>query len=71
VWFESLVEAQRDSDGAVILEGDDGGQIYVAFPARAGKCMATVLDQLLRDLDAICCPETMKTWPDSYSSVAP
>jgi hypothetical protein len=57
VWFESLVEAQRDSDGAVIPEGDDGGQIYVAFPARAVKCTAVVLDQLLWDLDAICWPE--------------
>lgn len=54
--FTSLAEAQRDASGAVILEGDCGGQIYVAIPAHGVKCSESQLEQLLRDLDAIAWP---------------
>jgi hypothetical protein len=54
--FGSLQEAQSDPDGAVILEGDDGGQLYLAFPARAVNCTEESLSLLLLDLDEICWP---------------
>ncbi len=31
--FATLADAKADPDGAVILEGDDGGQIYIVAPA--------------------------------------
>lgn len=52
----SLTEAKVHEDGVVVLEGDDGGQVYAVFPARAVKCDAEALDHLLRDLDAIAWP---------------
>ena len=51
--FSSLADAQRDPDGVVIFEGDDGGQIYVVAPARAVQCPEETLRQLLLDLDAL------------------
>jgi hypothetical protein len=55
-WFDSLLDAQRSGNGVVILEGDDGGQIYLAYPAHLVTCTESELDQLLRDLDVICWP---------------
>src|SRR4051812_18841606 len=52
----SLDAAQALPDGAVVLEGDWGGQIYVTAPAKAVLCDETALDLLLRDLDAIAWP---------------
>ena len=54
--LHSLDEAKSFSDGVVILEGDDGGQIYVVCPASLVRCSAEILNDLLRDLDAIACP---------------
>ena len=53
VAFASLAEAKADPDGVVILEGDDGGQIYVVARAEDVSCSPAALDQLLRDLDLI------------------
>jgi hypothetical protein len=41
----------------VILEGDDGGQIYAVFPASGVRASESALNQLLIDLDSI-------AWPD-------
>jgi hypothetical protein len=54
--FESLEEARADPHGAVILEGDDGGQIYTVAPAGVVSCAEDALDELLCDLDTICWP---------------
>jgi hypothetical protein len=60
VSFKSLAEAKSHRDGFVILEGDDGGQIFVVCSASEVNCSEEVLRQLLLDLDA-------KTWdsPDA------
>src|ERR1051326_5713566 len=49
--FATLSEAQRDVDGVVVLEGDDGGQIYVVVRASDVKCSEEGLRRLLRDID--------------------
>lgn len=54
--FDSLAHARRDPHGVVILEGDDGGQIYVVAPVRLVRCSEEFLEQLLVDLDEICWP---------------
>ena len=54
--FESLAAAQQHPHGAVILEGDDGGQIYVVIAASKVLCSERQLEQLLRDLDSIAWP---------------
>jgi hypothetical protein len=54
--FRNLSEAHADPDGVVILEGDDGGQIYVVFPASAVRAPEPALNQLLIDLDSIAWP---------------
>ena len=54
--LHSLEEAKSLPDGVVILEGDDGGQIYVVCRASLVKCPEEVLGQLLRDLDDIAWP---------------
>jgi len=50
--LESLAEAQAAPDGVVILEGDDGGQVYLTVPARLVRCSEQTLATLLADLDA-------------------
>ena len=52
----SLAEAKSFSDGVVILEGDDGGQIYIVCPAFLVECSVEVLESLLRDLDSVSWP---------------
>lgn len=52
--FRSLEEAKASPHGTVILEGDDGGQIYVVAHAQRVKCDEVALQTLLRDLDAYC-----------------
>jgi len=56
--FQSLAEAKDDPDGVVILEGDDGGQIYLVAPAALVACSEDVLRQLLLDIDA-------RVWADA------
>jgi len=50
--FKTLSEARSVPDGIVILEGDDGGQIYVVVKAAAVQCSEAALKSLLLDLDA-------------------
>lgn len=54
--LRSFDEAKSFPDGLVILEGDDGGQIYVVSRASLVNCPAETLKDLLRDLDAIAWP---------------
>jgi hypothetical protein len=56
--LSSLAEAKQYSDGVLILQGDDGGQIYVVVRAIDVKCPAEALQKLLIDLDEI-------AWPDN------
>ena len=53
--FKSLAEAQSHPEGVLVLEGDDGGQVFVVCPASKVKCSEETLKTLLLDLDA-------KTW---------
>jgi hypothetical protein len=56
--FASLSEAQQDADGVVILEGDEGGQIYVVAKASDVVCSEEALRRLLRDIDEM-------EWPNN------
>ena len=56
VALRSLDEARQVPDGVVVLEGDWGGEIYATCLATLVRCDASVLDQLLRDIDAIAWP---------------
>jgi hypothetical protein len=47
----SLEDAKRTDSGAVVMEGDWGGSIYLTCPARLVHCDEAALQQLLRDLD--------------------
>jgi hypothetical protein len=51
--FASLAEARRDPDAAVVLSGDDGGQIFLTVPVRLLRCDTAALGSLLSDLDAV------------------
>lgn len=48
-----LRDAQADAYGIAILEGDDGGQIYVVCPAKLIHCSEEALSMLLLDIDEI------------------
>ena len=61
--FDSLADAQRDPNGVVVLEGDDGGQIYVVALARDVACSEATLHQLLLDIDA-------REWPNNDPDMA-
>ena len=50
--FASLDAARRAPDAFVILEGDDGGQIYVVAPVERVACAESTLHSLLHDIDA-------------------
>jgi len=56
--FASLSEAQRDANGVVILEGDEGGEIYVVARASDVACSEETLRRLLRDIDEM-------EWPNN------
>lgn len=57
--LSSLEEAKEYEDGIVILQGDDGGQIYLVVPAAEVNCSIEILKQLLVDLDEIAWPENV------------
>jgi len=61
--FTTLSQAQSEPDGVVILQGDDGGQIYVVCRASKVACTERDLDILLNDLDAI-------EWPGNDPDMA-
>lgn len=56
--FENLVVARAHPDSVLIFEGDYGGMIYLAVPARLVACGEDTLEQLLADIDSVC-------WGDS------
>ncbi len=58
VSFERLEDARRESDSALVLEGDYGDTIYLTVPVRHIACDEPALIQLLRDIDSI-------AWQDS------
>ena len=45
--FKSLEEARSRSDSVVIMQGDDGGTIYLTIPVRNVSCGQASLNQLL------------------------
>lgn len=49
----SLDQARKSHDFAVVLEGDDGGQIYASCPVDLVVCDEPTLRELLCDVDAI------------------
>jgi hypothetical protein len=49
--LRSLGEAKAVADGVVILQGDDGGQIYVVARAVDVSCSESALEALLQELD--------------------
>ena len=55
--FSTLNEAKQHADGIVILQGDDGGQIYLVARATDVKCSTETLETLVIDLDKIAWPE--------------
>jgi hypothetical protein len=50
--FRSLDEAKEAETAAVVMQGDDGGSIYLTCPARLVECDEASLRRLLLDLDA-------------------
>ena len=56
--LHSLDEARKTKNAYLIMEGDDGGQIYLVVPVGIIKCDEAVLKTLLYDLDAM-------AWDDS------
>jgi hypothetical protein len=54
--LRSLEDARALPDGFVVLQGDDGGQIYVVCRASQVSCSMEALETLLRDLDEIAWP---------------
>lgn len=51
VFYKSLAEVQQDPDGVVILQGDDGGTIYLTCPASKVACSEQTIWKLLREVD--------------------
>lgn len=49
--LKSLNEARHTKNAYLIMEGDDGGQIYLVIPIRLVKCDEKILGALLKDLD--------------------
>lgn len=46
--FRSLEEARAAQDAAVVMEGDDGGSIYLTCPIGLVNCDEQALRQLLK-----------------------
>src|SRR4051794_4216032 len=51
VAYESADAARTDPDAALVMEGDYGGQIYLACPLRVVAADEASLKGLLRELD--------------------
>jgi hypothetical protein len=49
---ESLIEAKARKDFAVVMQGDEGGSIYLTCPAALIACDEAALELLLAALDA-------------------
>lgn len=61
VRFDTLELARANPDALVIMEGDDGGQIYLTVPVRLVRCSQQALERLLSDVDGC-------QWRDSSSA---
>jgi hypothetical protein len=53
VVYTSAAVAAADPDAALVMEGDWGGQIYLACPLRVVRANERTLKRLLADLDHI------------------
>jgi len=53
VAYASRDEAAADPDAAMVMEGDYGGQIFLACPLRRVQASDEALDELLHELDRI------------------
>lgn len=51
--LESFEIAKKTQSGYMIMQGDDGGQLYLTIPAHQVKCKEKVLLNLLKELDAL------------------
>jgi FMN phosphatase YigB (HAD superfamily) len=49
--LQTLQEARAHPEAAVILQGDDGGQIYVTCPVSRVRCAEPELQELLTRID--------------------
>jgi hypothetical protein len=52
--LESFDLARAHADAIVIMEGDEGGTIYLTVPIRKVSCGEVALNHLLSDIDAMC-----------------
>lgn len=50
VAYRTMDEARTDDDAIVILQGDDGGQIYLTCPLNKVRCSQDCLSRLLREM---------------------
>ena len=50
--LENLGEAKKHSSTYLIMEGDEGGQIYLVCPVKKIKCKEKNLQLLLEELDS-------------------
>lgn len=55
--LKNFEEAKEYNDAYMIMEGDDGGQIYLSIPIKFIKCNYETLKKLLKYLDNIAWPE--------------
>jgi hypothetical protein len=55
--LESFDVARARPDAIVIMEGDDGGTIYLTVPIGKVSCGEVALNHLLSDIDAMCWAE--------------
>jgi hypothetical protein len=67
----SLEDARAHPDGALVLEGDYGGQIYLTCPASVVECSESTLAALLRELDRIAWPTNDNDGIAMHFEVAP
>lgn len=51
--FKTLEEAKGAPNSYLIMEGDYGGQIYLVCPARLVNSNQLILENLLREIDAL------------------
>lgn len=51
--MKTLDDAKKESNAYVIMDGDDGGQIYLVCPVERVNCTYEALNILLHDLDAL------------------
>lgn len=51
--LKSLDDAKKTPNSYLVMEGDDGGQIYLVTPITLVKCNDKTLENLLKSLDAL------------------